>query len=451
MKNKKQKILVIEDNLVWQQSFKKWLGSGYIFEFASDVEKAKQIFARHLPDLILLDLGLPQIEQGLEILDFIVSKGTDVKVIVITSSQDHQNALEAQKRGASSYFFKSENIKDELPLVVKRALHMQALERENLDLRKKLTGSLNFDSFIAVSKQMQNILRLIEQIRSTKEPVLISGESGVGKEVVARHIHNRSKVAQKPFIAINSAALPENLLENELFGHEKGAYTGAHDLKKGQFELVKGGTLFLDEIGELPLSIQAKLLRVLQDKKFFRLGGTEEHTANFRLITATNKDLSDEVKKSKFREDLYYRLNVIPVKIPPLRNRPDDIPALISHFSERYCRENQLPVPRFDPVLIAFLSRLQWKGNVRQLENTLIRMLVLNHKTITVKDIPEEIQEQENPFIQNALASRFNLEEMNRLYVNLVYEHLGKNKKAACEFLNINYRTLTARLKNKEL
>jgi len=447
----KQKILIVEDNLVWQKSYKKWLGPDYIYEFAADSEKAKQVFTRILPDIVLLDLGLPKIEQGFEVLDFIAGQGTDVQVIVITSSQDHQNALDAQRRGAASYFFKTENIKDELPLSIKRALRMQALERENRNLRKKLSDTLSFEGIISVSKQMQNILRLVEKIGNTREPVLLSGESGAGKEVIARHIHNRSKLADKPFISINSAALPENLLENELFGHEKGAYTGAHELKKGQFELVKGGTFFLDEIGELPLTIQAKLLRVLQEKKFYRLGGTKEIIADFRLITATNRQLSEDVKKRKFREDLFYRLNVIPIRIPPLRERPDDIPALINHFAEKYCKENNLPFPRFDPMLISYLSRLQWKGNVRQLENTLIRMLVLNHSEITIKDIPEEIQEQENPLLQNALSSGLTLEEIIHLYVNMVYEHTGKNKKAACEFLNINYRTLMHRLKKKEL
>ncbi len=443
----KSKILIVEDNTVWQQSFRKWLGRDYMFEFATDTEQAQKLFIRFLPDIVLLDLGLPKIEQGLSVLDFIISKGTDVKVIVITSSQDHQNALEAQKRGASSYFFKSENIKEELPLSVKRALRMQTLERENLALRKKLTETLSFEGIIAVSKQMQNILRLVEQIRNTSEPVLLTGESGVGKEIIARHIHRRSQLSAKPFIAINAAALPENLLENELFGHEKGAYTGAHETKKGQFELVKGGTLFLDEIGELPLSIQAKLLRVLQDKTFYRLGGTKELKADFRLITATNRTLTKEVETHKFREDLYYRLNVIPIHIPPLRERPDDIPALIDYFTTRYCREHDLPVPRFDPALVSYLSKLEWKGNIRQLENTLIRMLVLNHQTLTLKDIPHELQEEENLFLQNALFNRLTLDEMIRLYVNLVYEHSGKSKKEACEFLNINYRTLVNRLK----
>lgn len=449
MQKNDHKILIVEDNVVWQQSFRKWLGNRYRFEFASDAEKAKQVFSRFLPDIIILDLGLPKIELGLSLLDFFVAQGSDAKIIVITSSQDHQHALEAQRRGASSYFFKSENIKEELPLLVRRALQMQALERENRTLRRKLNEKLVFEGIVAVSKPMQKILTLIEQIRETLEPVLITGESGVGKEVIARHIHNRSKVNDKPFIAINSAALPEALLENELFGHEKGAFTGAHELKKGKIEMVEGGTLFLDEIGELPPSIQAKLLRVLQEKKFYRLGGTKELSANFRLITATNRSLIDEVKAGQFREDLFYRLNVIPIHIPPLRERPDDIPALINFIVENYCAENKMAVPVIEPSLISYFSRLEWRGNIRQLKNILIRMLVVHPRTLSLSDVPDELVEQENPILQNALSNRLSLEEMSRLYVKMVYEHVGRNKKAACEFLKINYRTLMNRLKER--
>jgi DNA-binding NtrC family response regulator len=444
-----QKILIVEDNLIWKQSFEKWLGPDYKYESATDVEMAKQAFVKFLPDIVLLDLGLPQKEQGFQMLDFIFEQGTDAKVIVITSSKDHQDALAAQKKGASSYFFKSENLKDELPLLVKRGLRMQALERENHSLRKQLSDSLQFDDIVAVSKQMQDILALIEQVRNTKEPILLTGESGVGKEVIAKHIHRRSVLSNRPFVAINSAALPENLLENELFGHEKGAFTGASDLKKGQLEVVNGGTLFLDEIGELPISIQAKLLRVLQEKKFYRLGSTKELKTDFKLIAATNRNLSEEVKKKLFREDLYYRLNVIPIHIPPLRERPDDIPSLISFFIKNYCEENKLVIPKMDPALVAYLSKLEWKGNTRQLENTLIRMIVLNQKYLTIKNIPKDIQEQVNPILQYALANNYTMDDLTTMYAHLVYEHVGKNKKAASEFLNVNYRTLNSRLSSE--
>jgi len=447
MNNKNLKILIVEDNIIWQKSYKKWLGPDHIYDFAENSEMAIKVFNRFLPDVVLLDLGLPRIEQGLGTLDELVACRTDAKVIVITASQDHQTALEAQKRGAYSYFSKSEDIKDELPLLIKRAAQMQSLERENRNLRKELNDALKFDGIISISKDMQRILRLIETIKNTLEPVLISGESGVGKEVIAKHIHNRSSRASKPFVAINAAALPENLLENELFGHEKGAFTGADQQKKGLFEMADNGTMFLDEIGELPIMMQAKLLRVLQERKFYRLGGVNEHKTNFRLIAATNRDLSKEVEKHTFREDLFYRINVIPIYISPLRERPDDIPALIDFFVERYCDNNKLSSPTIDSSLIAYLSKMEWKGNIRQLENMIIRMLVFNSKNLTIKDLPEELQEQENPIIKNALSGKLTLDEMTRLYIKLVYEHVNSNKKAACEYLDINYRTLTSRLK----
>ncbi len=449
MKKSKDKILVIEDNVVWQQKYQKWLGREYLFSFSSNIEDAKNDFNTFLPDIIVQDLGLPEIELGLKMLDYIVGQGTDAKVIVITSSQDHQHALEAQQRGAYSYFFKSENIQDELPLLVKRAIRMQTLERDNRKLRDKLSANLQFDDVIAVSKQMQNILKLVEQTKNTKEPVLLTGESGVGKEIIAKHIHSRSLGNNKPFIAINSAAIPENLLENELFGHEQGAFTGAKTLKRGQFEMAELGTLFLDEIGEIPLSIQAKLLRVLQEKKFFRLGGSNEITANFRLIAATNKNLTDQISKKEFREDLFYRLNVIPIQIPPLRERPDDIPALISFFINKYCKTYNYKVkPKIENALITYLSKLEWKGNTRELENTLIRMLVVNHKKLDINDLPQDIQEQGNPILQSSLQKRYTLDDMTKMYANLVFNHLNQNKKETCEFLNINYRTLVSRLSN---
>ena len=446
----KSKVLIIEDNAIWQQKYKKWLGPDYLYAFATHPQEARELVSAFLPDIVIQDLGLPQIDQGLRVLDHIVNTALDAKVIVITSSQDHQHALEAQRRGAYSYFFKGENIEDELPLLVKRAMRMLRLERENQELRHKLQSSLHFDNIISVSKQMQNILRLIEQTRKTREPVLITGESGVGKEVIARHIHLRSFGAERPFITLNAATLPENLLENELFGHEKGAFTGATDLKQGLFELAENGTLFLDEIGELPIQTQAKLLRVLQEKTFYRLGGQKEIKANFRLVAATNRNLLDEIASNRFREDLYYRLNVIPIHIPPLRERPDDIPALINFFIERYSENYNLKKrPKIDPALIGYLSRINWKGNIRELENTLTRMLVMNQDKLTIQDIPPDIQEREDSIIKHALEHKYTLEEMTRMYVHAVYEHVNHNKKEACRFLNINYRTLTARLDKK--
>jgi len=259
---------------------------------------------------------------------------------------------------------------------------MQSLQRENRKLRQKLDRVFNFDNIIAVSKPMHNILALVEKIKGSTESVLLTGESGVGKEVISKHIHDRSKRQKGPFIAINCAAMPETLLENELFGHEKGAFTGATDLKLGKIELSTDGTLFLDEIGDIPISLQAKLLRILQEKKFYRLGGTSEVKVNFRLIAATNKDLVSEVIAKRFREDLYYRLNVIPIVIPPLRQRPDDIPALIDYFIQKYCQDNHITGPIVDGALITHISSCNYEGNIRQLKNTVKRMLVLNNHSV---------------------------------------------------------------------
>ena len=446
MARNKNKILIVEDSLVWREKYKKWLGDRYDYVDSADAINAVKTFDSHLPDLVILDLGLPEIDQGLELLDNIMGKSTDVAVIVITSSKDHKHALEAQEKGAISYFFKGENIKDELPFLVSRALKMQALQRENKKLRQKLDRVFSFDNIIAVSKPMHNILALVEKIKTSSETVLITGDSGVGKEVIARHLHQRSSRQKGPFIAINCAAMPETLLENELIGHEKGAFTGATDLKLGKIELAAQGTLFLDEIGEIPTALQAKLLRILQEKRFFRLGGTKEIKVNFRLLAATNKDLVNEVKLKRFREDLYYRLNVIPIHIPPLRERPDDIPALIDHFIHQYCQENHISVPRVDSALVAYMSRCNWEGNIRQLENTLKRMLVLNNRSLTLSDLPGELNKNSGSFLQDALDRNMALEDISKKYVQMVLQHFNGNKKEACQFLDINYRTLQRKL-----
>jgi len=240
--------------------------------------------------------------------------------------------------------------------------------------------------------------------------------------------------------------MPENLLENELFGHEKGAFTGATDLKKGKIESANKGTLFLDEIGEMPFVLQAKLLRVLQEKSFSRLGSIKEIKVDFRIISATNKNLAEEVKSKNFREDLYYRLNVIPINIPPLRERPDDIPALIDFFIQKYCQENKIPIPKIEPGLITFLLRQDWQGNIRQLENSIKRILVLNNKSLSLAELPEDLKYNSQSFLSSALLKNYTLEELSEDYVQMVLSHFKGNKKQACKFLNINYRTLQNKL-----
>ena len=442
------KILIIEDNVAWAESYRRWIGDQFELKLTFNKTDALEAYKIFNPDLVILDLGLPQIQVGLSLLDEFIKKAQDTKIIVVTSFKEHEYALEAQRRGAHSYFSKGENIEEELPFLVKQAMKMLQLERENNDLRLQLKDKLHFDHIVAISRPMQNILALIEKIKESTEPIILTGESGVGKEGIARHIFDRSHVFKKQFIAINCAALPASLLESELFGYEKGAFTGAVKTTRGKLELANDGTFFLDEIGDLPLELQAKLLRVLENKKFYRLGSEKEISVNFRLITATNKNLSALIKEKKFREDLYYRINVFPIAIPPLRERPDDIPAMIDHINKKFCAENGLTPPQITSRTVAYLSHLRWDGNVRELENTIKRLIITGHSTIDLTDLPADIIEQSNNFMDKALANELTLEEISKIYVKMVLEQKQGNKKEACKLLNINYRTLMSKLKS---
>ena len=441
------KILIVEDNVIWGESYKKWIGNQYQTKIAFNKAEALEFCDLFQPDLIILDLGLPQIRDGFDLLDELINRGKDHQIIVVTSFKDHQYALEAQRKGAYSYFSKGENLEEELPYLIKQALKMQKLERENKELRSRLKENIHFDNIVAVSKQMQHILGLIENIKMSNEPVLITGESGVGKEVIATHIYEQGDRFKRNFVAINCAALPTNLLESELFGYEQGAFTGATKTTRGKLEIANNGTIFLDEIGDMPLELQAKLLRVLETKQFYRLGGEKEIEVDFRLISASHQNLSESIKDGKFREDLFYRINVIPIHLPPLRDRPDDIPALIDFFAGKFCGENNIPKPKFANRVIAFLSHFRWEGNARELENTIKRLIITNQKQIDIKDLPADILEQNEHFLDKALANELTLEEISKIYVKMVLDLKSGNKKEACKLLNVNYRTLMKKLK----
>lgn len=441
------KILIVEDNVIWGESYKKWIGNQYQTKIAFNKTEALEFCELFEPDLIILDLGLPQIRDGFDLLDELINRGKDYQIIVVTSFKDHQYALEAQKKGAYSYFSKGENLEEELPYLIKQALKMQKLERENKELRSRLKENIQFDNIVAISKQMQHILGLIENIKTSNEPVLITGESGVGKEVIANHIYEQGDRFRKNLVAINCAALPTNLLESELFGYEQGAFTGAAKTTRGKLEIANSGTLFLDEIGDMPLELQAKLLRVLETKQFYRLGGESEIEVDFRLISSTHQNLSESIKNGKFREDLFYRINVIPIHLPPLRERPDDIPALIDFFASKFCDENNIPKPKFTNRVVAFLSHLRWEGNARELENTVKRLIITNQKQIDIKDLPADIMEQNEHFLDKALANELTLEEISKIYAKMVLDLKNGNKKEACKLLDVNYRTLMKKLK----
>jgi DNA-binding NtrC family response regulator len=447
MQEKNSRILIVEDNELWSESFKQWISDEYDVKVAFNSSDALNLCESFKPDLFILDLGLPQISDGLGLLDDLIKRGQDYQIIVVTSFEEHRYALEAQRRGAYSYFSKGdENLEEALPNLISQAVKMQRLERENKELRSKLKVNIRFDDIVSVSKQMQQLLSTIENIKNSVEPVLITGESGVGKEVIARHIFNQSTRLNQNFVAINCGALPPNLLESELFGYEKGAFTGAMKTTRGKFELAHKGTLFLDEIGDMPLELQVKLLRILETKRFFRLGGEKEIAVNFRFISATNQPLAELIKDNKFREDLFYRVNVIPLHIPPLRERPDDIPAMIDHFADKFCKENEMPRRKFTNRVIAFLSHLPWEGNARELENTIKRLILTNSKQIDIENLPPDILEETNNFLDKALANELTLEEVSKIYVKMVLEQKKGNKKEACKLLNVNYRTLMSKL-----
>ncbi|OKY75474.1 MAG: DNA-binding response regulator [Desulfobulbaceae bacterium DB1] len=326
-------------------------------------------------DLIITDMQMP-VMGGMELLNRVKQHNPDLPVIMLTAYGEVEKAVTAMRDGAFNYLTKPFK-NTELIANIKKAIDHYSLLRENIRLRTEVRERYSFSEMIGKNKQMQQLYSLIEKIAPTPASVLITGESGTGKELVARAIHNNSPRQKQPFISINCAALPESLLESELFGHEKGAFTGAIALRKGRFELADQGTLFLDEIGEMALSLQAKLLRILQEKTFQRVGGAEEQKVDVRIVAATNKDLKQEVEEGRFREDLYYRLNVLHLHLPPLRERSDDIPLLVHHFINKFTRQLNKPELKITPAALRFLTTLPWEGNIRELENTIERASIL--------------------------------------------------------------------------
>lgn len=340
-------------------------------------------------DLIITDMRMPGMD-GLELLKSVKALNPDLPVIVITAFGEVEKAVAAMQAGAFNYLAKPFN-NDELLVSVRKAVEHYGIIKENSRLRAELSQRSSFASMVGKNRKMKEIYNLIEKVAPTPTSVLITGESGTGKELVARAVHDFSPRHHSPFISLNCAGLPETLLESELFGHEKGAFTGAVALRKGRFELADHGTLFLDEVGEMPMSLQSKLLRVLQERNFERVGGTRTLKVDVRIIAATNKDLKEEVERGNFREDLYYRLNVVHIHLPPLRERVDDIPMLAAHFVAKFAVELQKEELSIEPETIRFLSTLPWDGNIRELENTVERAAVLcSNGVITPDDVQPE-------------------------------------------------------------
>ena len=368
-------VLIVDDEVGTRESLKLILKKDYDVLLAKDAEEAFLQIKEQTPDVILLDIILPD-QDGLRVLEKIKKNDSDSIIIMITATKTVKTAVEAMKLGAFDYITKPFDV-DELRLIVSRALSTQALQKEVQYLREEVDRSFGFGDLIGKSKAMREIFSLVRQVADSKSTILVMGESGTGKELVSRAIHFHSNRKTQPFVTINCAAIPETLIESELFGHERGAFTHAIEKKLGRFEIAHQGTLFLDEIGELSLTTQAKILRFLQEREFNRVGGSKTIKVDVRLITATNKDPNQLIKQGRFREDLYYRINVVPIVLPPLRDRREDIPLLLDHFIQKFNSENNKHVKGVSEESLAVLMDYDWPGNVRELENLIERAVTL--------------------------------------------------------------------------
>ena len=444
-------ILIIEDEPRMRRLLEISLGEdGHNVRISADAESGLKSLARDPADLVITDLKLPGIS-GLEFLQEARRMNAGIPVIVMTAYGSVETAVEAMKAGASDYVLKPFTIA-EMKLVIAKELDVQRVRDENRSLKEALGKRYQFHNIIARSKKMQEVLALIERVAATNSTVLVGGESGVGKDLVARAIHQNSRRASGPFIKVNSTAVPDTLFESELFGFEKGAFTGALASKPGKFELADKGTLFLDEIGDVPAAIQVKLLRVLQEREFERLGGTRTLKVDVRLIAATNRDLRAALAEGTFREDLYYRLNVVPIDIPPLREHKEDIPDLVRHFFARFARENEKEMPQeITPAALKLLMDYHWPGNVRQLENIIERAVALSSApVIDVKDIYLDAPARsvatgasgEVPFLPDGMT----LEQWEDEMIREAMRRTSGNKSEAARLLGLSRNALRYRL-----
>jgi DNA-binding NtrC family response regulator len=388
-------VLVVDDDDTVRSGLFWALTSDYKVLQASSRDEACALINDEDIQVVVSDLHLPpnvnDIHEGLALIDIARVQDPPLQVVVITGSDSKRAALEAVKRGAYGFFEKPLD-PAELLHIVNQAARMRQLEIENRQLRNELSRPPSFAHLMGASPPLERVLKQARSVAATSATVLLSGENGTGKEMIARAIHQESPRASGPFVAVSCAALPEALIESELFGHEKGAFTSAIQAHKGRFELANGGTLFLDEVGELSAAVQVKLLRVLQEREFERVGGTKTLTVDIRFIAATNRDLEKEVAQGRFRQDLFFRLNVVPLVLPPLRERPDDIPILAAHFAVKSAQKYGQPTPELDPALVEILMDYDWPGNVRELENLIERLVVLSTtSTLGLEFVPEKM------------------------------------------------------------
>jgi DNA-binding NtrC family response regulator len=422
---------------------------GHEVQDAPDGFKAMGILKEWTPDIILTDLKMPLMD-GITLLRKTRELHPDITCIVMTAFASVETAVQSMKSGANDYLTKPLNF-DAVELVIQRSLERIEMVRELQDLREQ-SQKQKASKIIGNAGPMQQMLSLIDQIAPSRATVLITGESGTGKEMVARRVHDMSPRINKPFMTIHCAALPENLLESELFGHEKGSFTGAAGMRRGRFEDADGGTLFLDEIGEISPSTQVKLLRFLQTREFERVGGNQTHSVDVRIVAATNRNLEEEVRNGNFREDLYYRLNVINVETPPLRVRRSDIPVLIRHFVDRYARENGKTIREVSTEVVHTLEAYDWPGNVRELENVIERAVVLaESNSIGAHHLPASLKFRPGgprSFSDDVRIPGSTLEDLERLAILATYESTGGDTKETSRILDISQRKIQYKLRD---
>ncbi|MDO8446662.1 MAG: sigma-54 dependent transcriptional regulator [Deltaproteobacteria bacterium] len=452
----KPRILIIDDEpLVRIAIIDALLAEGYEVKGVGSGKEGKNLILDDDYDVLITDLRLPEID-GLEILKTVMEHSPKTKVIMITAYGSVNTAVEAIKQGAYDYLTKPFSM-EELLIIVRRLLEFRELEFENRQLKEKIDELCHFEGIIGSNSKMREVMDKIRVVAETGATILISGESGTGKELIANAIHHSSR-KERPFIKVSCAALPETLLETELFGHEKGAFTGAVKQKKGRFELANGGTLFLDEIGEISPTVQVKLLRVLQERQFERVGGMETISIDVRIICATNKDLKKEVQRSAFREDLYYRLNVVHIHVPPLRERKEDIILLANSFVKKFASQNNRDIEGISPETRELLINYPFPGNVRELAHAIERAVILgNNRYIQPKDLPEDILAYYNDALGTSKKSQYSellseaMERFEKEYIIKALEATEGNKTLAAEKLGLSRKTLWMKCKNHGL
>ncbi len=447
-----KRILVVDDEESIRVSLCALLARhGYHTESASGGTEALQILTENDVDVAFIDVRMPEID-GIDLTREIVAREIMTTIVVMSAYGSVDNAVEAMKAGAYDYITKPFKT-DEVALVLAKADERETLRRENALLKAQMVDRHDFKGIVARSAAMDRIFKMIGKVAEVRSTVLLTGESGTGKELVARAIHQNSPRVNQPFVAVNCGAIPENLLESELFGHKRGAFTDAHNDKTGLFKEAEGGTLLLDEIGELPLNLQVKLLRVLQESTVRRLGDTKDESVDVRVVAATVRNLEEDVKAGLFREDLFYRLNVLPVRLPPLRERRDDIPLLIDHFVERHNARLGTSVQGVHTEAEKMLMKYAWPGNVRELENVMERAMVLTEgDKITPEDLPEKVQQTRDIVRQTLDSGELSVKKTFRIIEEeLIRRALGKtggNRTNAAKLLEISHRALLYKIKD---